>query len=157
MAGSILGTRVLRTEDPELLFGAARYVDDLGLENPLHVVFVRSEMAHARITGIDTDAARTAPGVVAVWTAADLGVVPFQSMAKVHDDFARPPLATDRVRFVGEAIVAIFADSVTQGRDAADLVIVDYDPLPAAVTAEEALDVDAPVIFEEHGDNVAMT
>ena len=158
MAGSILGTRVLRTEDPELLLGDAKYVGDLDLgDDTLHLVFVRSEMAHAEITGIDTSAAEAAPGVVAVWTAADLGLQPFQSMATVHADFARPPLATDRVRFVGEAIVAVLADTVTQARDAADMVVVDYDPLPAAVTPDEALAEDAPVLFEAHHDNVALT
>ena len=158
MAGSILGTRVLRTEDPELLLGNAKYVGDLDLgDDTLHLVFVRSEMAHAEITGIDTSAAQAAPGVVAVWTAADLDLSPFQSMATVHADFARPPLATDRVRFVGEAIVAVLADTVTQARDAADMVVVDYEPLPAAVTPDEALAEDAPVLFEAHHDNVALT
>ena len=156
MAGSILGTRVLRTEDPELLLGEARYLADLALDHPLHAVFVRSEMAHARIVAIDTDAARQAPGVVAVWTAADLGLAPFQGMVTVHDDFARPPLAAERVRFVGDAIVVVLAESVTEAKDAADMVIVDYEVLPAAVTAEEALADGAPLVFEAHGDNVAM-
>ncbi|MEY2524734.1 MAG: aerobic carbon-monoxide dehydrogenase large subunit, partial [Ilumatobacteraceae bacterium] len=157
MAGSILGTRVLRTEDPEFLFGAAEYVGDLDLGGQLQVVFVRSEMAHAIITAIDTDAAKAAPGVVAVWTAADLDLTPFQSMATVHADFARPPLATDRVRYVGEAIVVVLADTVTHAKDAADMVIVDYDPLPAAVTPEAALTDGAPILFEAHGDNVALS
>ncbi len=156
MPGSILGTRVLRTEDPELLLGLARYVGDLDLGNQLHIVFVRSEMAHALITGIDTSAAQAAPGVVAVWTAADLGIDAFQSMATVHDDFARPALAGDRVRFVGEAIVAVVGDTVTQAKDAAEMVIVDYETLDAAVTAEAALADDAPVLFEGHGDNIAV-
>ncbi len=156
MAGSILGTRVLRTEDPDLLFGVAEYVDDLDLGNELQVVFVRSEMAHALITNIDTAAAKEAPGVAAVLTAADLGLAAYQSMVTVHDDFARPPLATDRVRFVGEAIVAVLAETVTQAKDAADMVIVDYEPLPAVVTAEDALAEDAPVLFEAHGDNIAV-
>src|SRR6185295_9088742 len=125
MVGSILGTRVLRTEDPELLFGTGQYVGDLDLDNRLHLVFVRSEMAHARITAIDTDAAKSAPGVVAVFTADDLGVEPFQSMATVHNDFARPALAIGRVRFVGDAIVAVVAETAVQAKDAADLVIVD--------------------------------
>ena len=121
------------------------------------MVFVRSEMAHAVITNIDTAAAKEAPGVVAVWTAADLDLAPFQSMVTVHDDFARPPLATDRVRFVGEAIVAVLADTVTHARDAADMVVVDYEPLPAAVTAEAAMADGAPILFEGHDDNVALT
>ncbi|HEY0519241.1 MAG TPA: xanthine dehydrogenase family protein molybdopterin-binding subunit [Ilumatobacteraceae bacterium] len=157
MVGSILGTRVLRTEDPELLFGIGEYVGDLDLGGQVHVVFVRSEMAHAVITGIDTEAARNAPGVVAVLTAEDLGVAPFQSMVTVHDDFARPPLAIDRVRFVGEAIVAVVAESVVEARDAADMVIVDYEPLRAVVTMEDALLPDAPLLFESHGDNIAVS
>ncbi len=157
MAGSILGTRVLRTEDPELLFGTGQYVGDLDLGNQLHLVFVRSEMAHASITGIDVEEAKSAPGVVAVLTAADLGVAPFQSMVTVHDDFARPPLATDRVRFVGDAIVAVVAETAVQAKDAADMVIVDYEVLPAVVAAEAALEVDAPVLFEAHGNNVAIS
>ncbi|MGZ4762905.1 MAG: xanthine dehydrogenase family protein molybdopterin-binding subunit [Ilumatobacteraceae bacterium] len=157
MAGSILGTRVLRTEDPELLLGTAQYVADLDLDNQVHAVFVRSEMAHARITGIDTSAAAAAPGVVAVWTAADLGLTPFQSMVAVHPDFARPPLSSDRVRFVGEGIAVVIAETNTQAKDAADLVIVDYEPLPAAVTAEDALADGAPILFDGHTDNVAMS
>ncbi|MEY2400393.1 MAG: aerobic carbon-monoxide dehydrogenase large subunit, partial [Ilumatobacteraceae bacterium] len=157
MVGSILGTRVLRTEDPELLLGTGEYVGDLDLGDQLHLVFVRSEMAHALISSIDTADARNAPGVVAILTAADLGLDPFQSMVTVHDDFARPPLARDRVRFVGEAIVAVLAESAVQAKDAADMVIVDYEVLQAVVLPEEALEPGAPVLFEPHGDNVAVT
>ncbi len=157
MAGSILGTRVLRTEDPELLLGAGQYVGDLDLVDVVHAVFVRSEMAHALITGIDVSAAAAAPGVVAVWTAADLGVGPFQSMATVHDDFARPALAGDRVRFVGEGIAVVLAETNTQARDAADMVVVDYEALPAAVTAEAAMAEGAPLLFDGHPNNVAMS
>ena len=148
---------MLRTEDPELLFGTGQYVGDLDLGNQLHLVFVRSEMAHAIITGIDTEAARAAPGVVAVYTAAELGLDPFQSMVTVHDDFARPALAGDRVRFVGDAIVAVVAETAVQAKDAADLVIVDYEVLPAVVTSEAALELGAPLLFEPHGNNVALS
>ena len=157
MAGSILGTRVLRTEDPELLVGAARYVADLQLTAPLHAVFVRSEMAHARVVGIDLDEAREMPGVAAVLTAADLGLRPFHGMAKVHDHFARPPLADGTVRFVGEAIAVVLADTAVQAKDAADAVIVDYEPLPAVVDPEDALADGAPLLYPEHGDNVAVS
>jgi aerobic carbon-monoxide dehydrogenase large subunit len=157
MAGSILGTRVLRTEDPQMLLGNAEYTADLDLADAVQVVFVRSEMAHAIITNIDTEAAKNAPGVVAVWTGDDLGLRPFQGMVNVHDDFARPPLATERVRFVGDTIVAVLADTTTHAKDAADMVVVDYEPLPAAVTAESALADGAPVLFEAHGSNIAVT
>ena len=89
MAGSILGNRVRRTEDPELLTRGGTYVYDLGIEGVLHAVFVRSIMAHARITGIDRAEALAAPGVVAVLTAADLGVAPHHGFIKVADEFAR--------------------------------------------------------------------
>ena len=97
------------------------------------------------------------PGVVAVWTAADLDVAPHHGMVKVHDDFARAPLAVDRVRFVGDAIVAVLAESPTEARDAADAVIVDYEPLDALVAPEDALADGAGLIFEHHGSNVAIS
>jgi len=156
MAGSILGTQVRRTEDPELLLGRATYVSNLPLDNPLHLAFVRSEYAHARIVGMDTAAAAAAPGVVGVYTAADLGLTPQHGMAKVHDDFGRPPLAVDVVRFVGEAVAVVAATSSVAAKDAAALVVVDYEELPAVVNPETALAADAPVIFPQHGSNVAM-
>jgi carbon-monoxide dehydrogenase large subunit len=161
MPGSILGTRVLRTEDPELLLGAARYVDDLHLPggefaDAVHVVFVRSEMAHATIVSVDVSGAVDMPGVIGVFTAADLGLRPQHSMAKVHDDFARPPLATGKVRFVGEAIVAVVAHSAVQAKDAADQVYVELDVLPASVLPEDALIDGSVPLFEAHGDNLAI-
>ena len=157
MAGSILGTRVLRTEDPELLLGTARYVDDLQLVNAAHAVFVRSEMAHARLAGVDVEAAREMPGVVAVFTAADLGLAPHAGMAKVHDDFLKPPLATDKVRYVGQAIAVVLAETVAQARDAADAVVVDYEPLTAVVDPEAALADGAPLLYEQRSDNLALS
>lgn len=156
MAGSILGTRVLRTEDPELLLGEARYVGDLELDHPLHVVFVRSEVAHARILGIDSADAASMPGVAGIFTAESLGLAAFHGMVKVHDDFARPALAEGIVRFVGEAVAAVVAETAVQARDAADAVVVDYDQLDVVVDPERALGLDAPVLFEHHGDNLAV-
>ena len=92
-----------------------------------------------------------------MWTAADLGLAPFQSMVAVHPDFARPPLTGDHVRFVGEGIAVVIAETMTQAKDAADMVVVDYEPLPAAVTAEDALADGAPILFDGHSDNVAMS
>ncbi len=96
------------------------------------------------------------PGVVDVWTAADLGIAPHHGFAKIHDDFARPPLAIDRVRFVGEAIAVVFAESQAQGVDAAQAVWVEIDPLPSVTDPEAALADGAPVLFPDHGDNVAV-
>ena len=154
--GSLLGTRVQRTEDPRLVTGAARYLADLELHEPLHVVFVRSDYAHGDLVGVHTAAACEVPGVVAVWTATDLQVDPHHGLAVVHDDFARPPLAVDRVRFVGEAVAAVFATSRAVAHDAASLVEVHIDPLPAVVDAEEAWRDGAPVLFEHRGNNRAI-
>ena len=154
--GSILGTRVLRTEDPGLLTGGERYVADLPLEGLLRAVFVRSADAHGIVRAIHVDDARAMPGVVAVWTADDLGVAPHHGSFKVHDDFARPPLATDRVRFVGDCLAVVFAETQAQGEDAADAVWAEIDPLPVVVDQEEALLPGAELIFPAHGSNQAM-
>ncbi len=154
--GSVLGTRVLRTEDPGLLTGQRRYVADLQLEGTVQAVFVRSGVAHGTIRAIHTEDATGMPGVVAVWTAAELGVAPHHGFMKVHDDFARPPLAVDRVRFVGEAIAVVFAETYEQGEDAAGAVWAEIDTLPPIIDPETAFDDDAPLIFPDHGSNEAM-
>ncbi len=154
--GSILGTRVLRTEDPSLLTGAAKYVDDLGLVGALHAVFVRSDVAHGTIGSIDTTDATSLPGVIAVLTAADLGIAAHHGFAPVHDDFKRPPLADGVVRFVGEPIAVVLAESAAIGADAAQLVWADIEPLPAIIDMEAALEPSARPIFEAHGDNQAL-
>lgn len=156
MTGSLLGNRVLRTEDPRLLVGAARYLADLPFEAPLHAVFVRSQIAHGTLLGVDCDEARTMPGVVAVWTADDLGVAAHHGFGRIHDDFVRPPLATDRVRFVGEPVAVVLATSFAEAVDAAELVLADIEPLPAYVDAEAALADGAEMLFPEHGSNVAV-
>jgi len=154
--GSILGTRVLRTEDPGLLTGSQRYLADLELPDRLHAVFVRSDVAHGTIEEIHLDDARAMPGVVEVLTAAELGVAPHHGFATVHDDFARPPLADGTVRFVGEPIAVVLAETFEQGEDAAELVWADIEPLPALVGAEAALDGEAVAIFPDHGSNEAV-
>ncbi len=154
--GSILGTRVLRTEDPGLLTGQRRYVADLQLEGAVQAVFVRSGVAHGTIREIHIEDAVGMPGVIAVWTAAELGVAPHHGFMKVHDDFARPPLAVDRVRFVGEAIAVVFAETYEQGEDAASAVWAEIDTLPPIIDPETAFDDDATLIFPDHGSNEAM-
>ncbi len=154
--GSILGNRVIRTEDPGLLTGANKYLADLPLDHPLHAVFVRSDLAHGMIRSIDVDEARSMPGVVEVWTAVDLGIDPHHGFAKIHEHFARPPLAADRVRFVGEAIAVVFAETQAQGVDAAQAVWAEIDPLPSVTDPEAALADRAPVLFPEHGSNIAV-
>ena len=107
MPGSILGTRVRRVEDADLVTGASTYVGNLQLDGLLHAAFVRSPFAHALIGGIDTREAAAAPGVVAVYTAADLDLKPHHGLMVVNPKVPRPPLATDRVRFVGEPVVVL--------------------------------------------------
>ncbi len=156
MPGSILGTRVLRTEDPALLTGAARYLNDLQIPGKLHAVFARSELAHATLGEVHIEDAVATPGVVAVITADSLGVAPHHGFAMVHPDFARPPLATGVVRFVGEAIALVVGETVAAATDGAAAVWADYDPLDVIVDPESAFDDRAPVIFPAHGSNQAL-
>ncbi len=156
MAGSILGTRVLRTEDPELLTGAARYLNDLDLPGKLHAVFARSEVAHATLGTVHIDDALAIPGVVAVFTAADLGVAPHHTFATVHPDFARPPLADGVVRFVGEAIALVLGETLTAASDGAAAVWADYEELDPLIDPEAALAGEAAAIFPQHGSNQAL-
>jgi aerobic carbon-monoxide dehydrogenase large subunit len=155
-SGSILGNPVRRTEDPRILRGDAEYFDDLSVEGLLHVAFVRSTMAHARIESADTSEAAAMPGVVAVYTADDLGLEPGQGFAMVPAALSRPPLARDVVRFVGDIVAVVVAETRARAADAAELVIVDYDPLPTVIDPEAALADDAPLVFPEHGSNLAI-
>jgi carbon-monoxide dehydrogenase large subunit len=154
---SIIGTRVVRTEDPVFLSRGATYTDDLTderLTGALHLTLVRSPLAHARITSIDVEAARTAPGVVAVITGADLDIAPQLLFPAATQGMVRSSIATDKVRFVGEPVAAVLTEEAYQGQDAADLVEVDYDPLPAVIDVREALK-DEVLLFEEVGTNFA--
>ena len=152
MIGSFLGNAVLRTEDRRFVTGAARYVEDVPAEGALHAVFLRSFLAHARIEGIDASAAAELPGVVGVLTAADLG---FASMASsLGEVFARPLLAHDVVRFVGEAVAVVVAETRAQAIDAAEAVIVSYDPLGVVADPSRAMEPNAALIFPDHGSNV---
>lgn len=152
--GSILGNAVRRVEDPGILTGATRYTDDLVVEGALHLVFVRSTVAHARIDAIAVDEAKAMPGVVDVVTAADLALPLHHGMPLIDPKFNRPPLADGVVRFVGEPVVAVVAETAAQAVDAAEAVIVDYDDLDVVVDPEAALAPGAPVLFPEAGTNV---
>jgi aerobic carbon-monoxide dehydrogenase large subunit len=167
---SILGTRVIRTEDPRLLTSGGVYVDDLRvaeLANAAWVTFVRSPVAHARITGIDTEAAKAQPGVIAVLTAADMTDLPVpepaspdelaaasETPAPMGGSWREPLLADDTVRYVGEPVAVVVTDHTYQGEDAAELVSVDYQPLPALVGPLAGLDPGLPLLFPGAGTNV---
>ncbi len=156
MAGSILGNRVLRKEDPKFLTTGGQYVDDIDeplLAGAAHVTYVRSSMAHARILSIDTAEAAAAPGVIAVFTAASLDLQPVG--APFNPMVARTLLASDKVRYVGEPIAVVITEQKNQGEDAAELVVIDYEPLEALVDMEAAM-TSSTLIYEGAGSNVVM-
>src|SRR6185437_6137330 len=168
---SILGTRMIRTEDPRLLTAGGVYCDDLRtpeLDGAARVTFVRSPVAHARITGIDTSAAVREPGVVAVLTVKDMtdlappppddgsGGGGGEAPMPLGGPWAEPLLAVDTVRFVGEPVAVVITDGRYQGEDAADLVSVDYEPLPAVVGIEAALTGES-LLFPAAGNNIPVT
>jgi aerobic carbon-monoxide dehydrogenase large subunit len=155
---SILGTRVLRTEDPRFLTTGGVYTDDVvddRLSGACHVFFVRSPVAHARITGVDLSAALEAPGVVAAFTGADLADLPEvkpMSSGPMNAEMKRRLLAIDKVRYVGEPVAVVVTDDAYQGEDATELVAVDYDPLLPVLGFEAD---DSSLLFEAAGTNVA--
>jgi carbon-monoxide dehydrogenase large subunit len=160
---SILGTRVLRTEDPGFLTTGAVYTEDVQderLDGAVHVHFVRSTVAHAKISSIDTSAAKDAEGVVAVFTGEDLindGINPVKPMMpNMNQAMTQPMLATGTVRFVGEAVAAVVTEHPYQGEDAIELVDVDYEFLPAVVEMTDALSGQAGLLFPEAGTNVVV-
>lgn len=157
MAGSILGNRVLRKEDPKFLTIGGKYIEDLNdeplLADALHVTYVRSTVAHGKITKIDLSECKEAPGVIAVFTADDLGLEPvsatFNPMAK------RAHLAKYKVRWVGEPVAAIVTQHANQGEDAAERVIIGYETLEPLIDVEKAM-TSTTLIYEECGSNVVM-
>lgn len=160
-----VGARIKRREDPRLIQGLAQYVDDVKLVDILHVAILRSPYAHARILSINTDAARSHPGVVAVVTGDDikdkLGTVPCATTdPEGFPGMKVPPhycLAVEKVRLVGEPVVAVVAEDKYIAQDAVDLVEVDYDPLDAVTSSEDALAEGAPILHEQFGTNQAFT
>ncbi len=157
-SGSILGNAVVRLEDPALLTGSAKYIDDLDSSGAARIVFVRSSIAHGTLRSVDIEAASRMPGVLAVYHAAgdDLGIPPFQSFPMLPAAFNRPVFATERVRFVGDIVAAIVAESGPQAVDAAEAVVIDVDPLPAVMTQRDALSAEAELLFPEVGSNVCF-
>ena len=157
-AGSILGNAVQRLEDPTLLTGAGKYLDDMVPTGCLHVAFVRSSQAYANVVGVDVSAAEAMPGVKAVYHARgdDLGMPSFQGFPMMPETLNRPIFANGVVRFVGDIVAAVVATSKAAAVDAADAVIVDYERLDPIVTTAQALAPDAPVLFPEHGSNVCF-
>jgi carbon-monoxide dehydrogenase large subunit len=150
------GTAVRRREDPPLIKGTGTYTDDVRLPGALHAAFVRSEMAHAMVTSVDTAAAAGAPGVVGAFSGADLELSALPPGPMAPDDMLRPIFATDRVRFQGEVIAVVVAQTREQAVDAAELVAVDLDPLEIVVDPEAAAADGATLLFPDKGTNVAF-
>jgi aerobic carbon-monoxide dehydrogenase large subunit len=138
-----------------MLTGKAMYLDDIRVEGSLHAAFVRAVVAHGRIARIDVDAARSVPGVVGVYDAGDMRLPPMTSR-RVANSFARPLLATGVVRFIGEAVAVVVADSRTAAVDAAEAVFTDLEILPSVTDPAVATRDDAPLLFPEYGTNVAI-
>jgi carbon-monoxide dehydrogenase large subunit len=157
VAARLTGQPVPRREDARLLTGRGRYVDDVRAPGLLHAAFVRSPVAHARLRGVDVSAARASAGVVAVFTDAELREVaddiqPSQMARLIAPDY--PALARGTVRMVGEPVAMVVAESRYHAEDAAELVSVDYEPLPAVVDMYSALEPGAPLVFEDAGTNL---
>ncbi|HKF51108.1 MAG TPA: xanthine dehydrogenase family protein molybdopterin-binding subunit [Candidatus Acidoferrales bacterium] len=158
-AAKYIGKPMKRKEDPRLIQGLAHYVDDIHLPGMLHMVVVRSPYAHAKIRSIDTSKAKSAAGVVTVFTGDDIagqiGAVPCAAHIPDMKAATRLPLATDKVRFVGEPVAVIASTDKYAGRDALDLVEVDYEPLAAVTDPEKAIAKGAPKLYDDFADNVA--
>ena len=157
----LVGTRHLRVEDTRMLTGSTDDVNDVSLPGMLHAAFLRSPHPHATITGIDTSRARAVPGVVAVYTSVELRT--FTNPMKLlggPQGFKTPvyfPLAVDKVRYVGDPVALVIAETRAIAEDACEAIAVSYSPLQAVSTLEQALDPTGPPVFEELGDNVLYT
>ncbi|MEJ2350185.1 MAG: molybdopterin-dependent oxidoreductase [Anaerolineales bacterium] len=161
MASRIFGSGIKRREDPRLITGQAKYTDDLTLPNTAYLCMVRSPYAHAKLKSIDTSKAAGMPGVVSVFTGKDLAEAGFGNIPCawiVPDSECKTPphpaLATDKVRYVGDAVAAVVAEDRYQARDAADVVEVEYEPLPAVVDAVKATQEGAPLLYSSVPDNI---
>ncbi|HEX9462741.1 MAG TPA: xanthine dehydrogenase family protein molybdopterin-binding subunit [Alphaproteobacteria bacterium] len=161
-----VGQPVPRTEDPRLLRGEGRYTDDLNLPRQAYAVIIRSRYAHGVIRKIDSAAARSMPGVLGIWTGADLKAAGYGTL-KCITPFpnrdgtpmkkpARPALAVDKVRWVGDPVGFVVAETAAQARDAAEAVEVDIDPLPAVTDSAAATKPGAPQIFDDVPNNISL-
>ena len=155
-----IGTRAPRKEDPRLITGDATFTDDVMLQGMAYMTLVRSPHAHARIRRIDTTAAKKEPGVVSVLTGKDLeatGMLPVFIAVPGMNGSKHMPIATDKARYAGDAVAAVVAESREAAKRAADLITVDYEPLPVVVDATKALEPAAPIVHEELGSNLVFT
>jgi len=154
---SILGTRVVRIEDPRFLTGEGTYIANLPMPGALHLTFVRSSMAHAQLLSIDASEALSMPGIRAVWTAADIDIAPAgPANGMMNQAMLFPYLAKDTVRFVGDLVAIVVSEDKTSGTDAAETVIVDYEPLPVVLDMDDSFS-NRVLIHPEAETNVVLT
>src|SRR6516162_5400656 len=157
---TVIGTRVLRREDPALLTGEARYTDDLVIPGALHLAVLRSPYAHARIGRVDVSAALGMPGVVAAYSGADLQDLwgaPMPCAWPVTPDMKNPPhypITPDKARYVGDGVAVVLATSDAEARDALEGIEVDYEPLPPVIDLEDAL-ADRVLVHDDIGTNTS--
>ena len=160
MTTAAFGSALKRKEDPRLITGQGTYVEDVSLTGMLHIVLVRSPLAHASIKSIDSSEASKSPGVVAIFTGEDLkeelGSLPCGWVVPDTKEVPHPPLAVDRVRYVGDAVVAVVAESTAQASDAASLVDVEYEELDTVIEMDDALADGAVQLHEDAPDNTAF-
>lgn len=166
MSETGIGARVKRKEDKRFLTGRGQYTDDVSMPGQAHAYFLRSPLPHARIKGVDKSAAEAAPGVVGVLsgadvTAAGLGGLPCGWGITQPDGSAmfeppHPIIATDKVRYVGDPVAVVFAETLAQAKDAAELINVDYEELPGVAQAVDALKPSAPAVFDDKPDNICF-
>src|ERR1043166_7729599 len=156
----LIGARIKRTEDPRLLTGLGSYVDDRQVADVLHVAFRRSDHAHARIRAIDVAPAQAMPGVAAVFTAVEFEktVKPLRATSRMKGYYATPihALAREKVRYVGEPVAGVVAESRYLAEDAAERVAIGFEPLPHVADPAEATRARAPLLHEEAGTNVLV-
>src|SRR5579875_3120825 len=151
-----IGERVRRREDPRLITGTGTYVDDIKLPGMLHAAVMRSPYAHAKINSVDLSRARNHPGVIMALSGEDIGdkIGSLPCVAPAQHVPVHPVLARGKVRFVGEPVAIVVAENPYVARDAIDLINVEFDPLPAVVDVEKALESGAPLVHEEFGTNL---
>ena len=171
---SYAGAAVRRKEDPRLITGASTYVDDITLPNLVHAAFVRSPYAHAKINGVDASEALAMPGVIAVFTESDIRTVMPEIYPRLAGDTGQEaeevaeedeasipvpdvyPLAWDKVRYVGEPVAVVIAETKAQAEDAASMVVIDAEPLDAVIDPYEATEDGAPLIYDNVKNNISV-
>ena len=160
---NVVGQPIKRTEDPRFITGGGRYIDDIKLQSMVHMAILRSPYAHANIRSIDTSAAKSMPGVIAVFVGADIPYNPLPmawpagGSAGIQNNVNTPRvLATDDVKWTGEGVAAVVAETESQAHDATEAITVDWEPLPTVVEADKAIEPGAPQLHENAPNNVVF-